>query len=75
MFCDIERGKYFELRDLGAFIWNLLETPADLEAIVSGVVEEYDVEPAQCEADVRKFLDQLCDAGCLTETDEAPAGQ
>lgn len=71
LFCDLDSGEYFELRDIGAVIWGLLERPVGVEAIVSQIAAEYDVAADRCRADVRGFLDQLDKAGCLTVTEPA----
>jgi hypothetical protein len=56
----------------GARVWALLETPRTLEEIRAVLLEEYDVAPDQCEADLRALLREL-EAGGLIEVNDEPA--
>ena len=49
----------------GEFLWNQMEREQTLESLVKALTAEYAVEPAQAEADVRAFLDNLSRAGAL----------
>ncbi len=52
-------GIYYGLDPVGARIWNLLQQPRSVEEIRAALLEEYDVEPARCEADLLELLDKL----------------
>lgn len=56
---DIEQGKYFGLDPIGARIWELIETPNTIQAIISSLTAEYNVGKEQCENDVFEFLNQM----------------
>ena len=62
---NLKSKLYFGLTDVGAFIWNLLETPIDLAALAQAVSERFDVETAQASADAESFLAELDGAGLL----------
>lgn len=64
---DIDSGKYYNLGPIGGRIWELLEKPCTLAGLVDALVQEYEVSPVQCMADVLPFLQQMLDAGILTE--------
>jgi hypothetical protein len=49
----------FTLNHVGAFIWDHLDGRSTGEAIVSAVVEGFDVDRSQAESDYEDFLDQL----------------
>jgi hypothetical protein len=54
-----ELESIFTLNQVGARIWNLVETCADEEEIAGRLAEEYEVEEADALADVRELLEQL----------------
>ena len=58
-----ERGNYISLSEVGARVWELIETPQDLEAICSQLENEFDVAPETCRAEVSVFLDELVKHG------------
>lgn len=58
---NYERGNYYELNEVGGFIWSLLQDKKSLsvQEIQENVLEEFDVEPAVCEQELTTFLDNL----------------
>ncbi|MDE5413812.1 lasso peptide biosynthesis PqqD family chaperone [Alkalihalobacterium chitinilyticum] len=56
---SIDKGKYFNLGDVGGDIWELIERPIKVEEIVEKLLKEYDVEHSQCEEQVVSFLTLL----------------
>ncbi|MGN6817496.1 MAG: PqqD family peptide modification chaperone [Sphingomonas sp.] len=50
------KGNYLGLTEVGARIWELIETPRTLESLCDALVAEYDVDPATCRAEVDAFL-------------------
>ena len=53
------------LNTVGAYIWELLETEQTTQSIVKAIMDRYDVEEAQAQADVEKFLNKLRPTGAL----------
>ncbi|MCC5947043.1 MAG: PqqD family protein [Nitriliruptoraceae bacterium] len=68
---DVERGRYFGVRDVGKAIWDRLEQPVQIEQLCADLTETYEVEPEQCAADVVAFLAQLDSQGLI---DVSPGG-
>ena len=64
---DIMTGKYYNLGQVGGRIWELLEEPMTLSALVTKLTAEYDVSAEQCRADVEPFLNTLLERGLLVE--------
>lgn len=62
---DIEKGKYFTLNPVGTVIWNLLETPYSLEDLVERLMEEFEVDLAQCRQETEDYLQNLLKAGLV----------
>jgi len=50
---------YLGLTEVGARIWELIETPTTLEAICARLQAEFDVTAQACRADVEAFLAEL----------------
>ncbi|MEI9992985.1 MAG: PqqD family protein [Rhizomicrobium sp.] len=57
---------YFEFNPISSAIWSLLEKPASLDTIVTGLEQQFDVGREQCLHDTRKFLDDLVADGIVT---------
>ena len=56
---------YFGLTNVGAFIWQLLESSTDLATLTQAVTEEFDVDNVRCAADIKRFLQDLIAVGLL----------
>ena len=63
---DIETGKYYNLGESGGRIWELLESPMSLDALLDALTKEYCVIIEQCEKDTVPFLVSLVERGLLT---------
>ncbi len=53
------------LNETGAFLWKLLETEQTEQALVSALLEEYDVTAERAAADVAAFVANLQDGALL----------
>lgn len=67
-----ERGNYIGLSDVGARIWELLETTGNIDTICAELVREYEVEPQTCRTEVEAFLNELVKHGAVA-FDPTPA--
>ena len=52
---------------LGAFIWDVLQAPTDLEALVTHITDEYDVDADTARRDAEEFLSELRRIGALED--------
>jgi hypothetical protein len=68
-----ETGDYVGLSEVGARIWELLETPQKKEVLYSKMQEEYEVSPETCCADIDAFLDELERHGAIALDSPAAA--
>ncbi|HVZ52480.1 MAG TPA: PqqD family peptide modification chaperone [Pseudolabrys sp.] len=68
-----EKGNYIGLSEVGARIWELIDTPQDVDVVCSTLLDEYDVSPDACRAEVEQFLDELVKHGAIA-LDPPPAG-
>ena len=53
------------LNDTGAFLWKLLETDTDEEAMLGAMLREYEVDEDTARAGVEKFVGRLREEGLL----------
>ena len=55
----LENNGLFALNELGAFLWDRLETAEDESALVAAVLDEYDVDEETARTDTAEFLQKL----------------
>lgn len=60
-----ETGNYVGLSEIGARIWELLETPQEVDALCGKLLEEFDVSAETCRNDVDTFLGELAKHGAI----------
>jgi len=60
-----EKGNYIGLSEVGARIWELIETPQEVDAVCVQLQSEYDVAPEVCHAEVETFLNELVTHGAI----------
>ena len=70
---DARAGRYFALPGVGARVWELLATPTTLGALVATITDEYAVDAATCERDLRSLLHDLRSAGLIVVGEGAAA--
>jgi hypothetical protein len=58
---SVEQGKYIGLNEVGARIWDLLDTPQSVDSLCIELVDEFDVAPDACRSEVEDFLTLLGD--------------
>lgn len=56
---DIDNGMYYNLGEVGGTIWNILESPITVNALVDKLIAEYDVSREKCLEDTIPFLNAL----------------
>jgi len=67
-----EKGNYIGLSEVGARVWELIETPKDIETVCAQLENEFEVEPEVCRAEVESFLNELVKHGAVA-LDPPPA--
>lgn len=65
-------GLYLGLTSVGARIWELIEVPAALDDVCARLLDEYDITPEVCRAEVETFLQDLAKHGAVA-LDPTPA--
>lgn len=58
---NYEQGNYYELNEIGGFIWALLQTNKvmSVEEIQEKILDEFDVEEDVCQKELKLFLENM----------------
>lgn len=56
---DIEQGNCFGFNATAARVWQLVEQPQTLDAIIDALTSEFDVERAECRSTVVALIEDL----------------
>ncbi len=62
---NITKGKYYNLGELGGAIWGLMNTPIEVNEIITSLLSEYEVEKVECEQQVLSFVHSLHEEGLI----------
>lgn len=62
---SLETGMYYGLDQVGARVWDLMKDPVRVADLCATIVQEYDVDAAECERDVLELLNQMASAGLV----------
>ena len=68
-----EKGNYIGLSEVGARIWEIIETPIEFDTVCVRLQDEYEVTAETCHAEVETFLNELVKHGAVA-LDPPPAG-
>ncbi|MDB5707273.1 MAG: hypothetical protein JWN66_4389 [Sphingomonas bacterium] len=68
MMMSPERGKYIGMNEVGARIWDMIETPKDAATLYAELQREFAVSPEECEAEVDAFLAEMEKHGAIHRT-------
>ena len=60
----------YTLNDVGALIWEMLESPASFQKLVSTLKTEFDVEEETLLEDLRAFLSEMEVNGAIMKVDD-----
>ena len=66
---DVVTGQYHVFNDIGRMIWlHIADKKTDMTELVSAIVNEFDAQKNDVEADIREFINDLLKRGLITET-------
>ena len=66
MMMSAARGNYLGVNAVGARIWELIETPSDMDTICAALVREFEVDAVTCRAEVEQFITEMGKHGAVT---------
>jgi hypothetical protein len=72
---SVENGQYYNMNEVGSRVWELIEHPTPVGALVEQLLAEFEVDRATCEREVFAFLERLRKDRLLATTDGAASGQ
>lgn len=61
LFMNLEVGNYFMIEATGRAIWERIDGKRSLGEIVDALLDEYEIDRATCEHEVRAFVTELLD--------------
>jgi hypothetical protein len=61
----VDNGTCYGFNGTASAIWRMLERPRRLDELCSGLAEDYEVEPEQCEREVMDLLRDLENDGLV----------
>ena len=67
---NMTSGVYYGLNEVGARIWELVQTARPFDELHSILLEEYDVSPEACKQDLTKIILELKEARLVEVNDE-----
>ena len=67
---NLSDGVYYGLEEVGARLWAMLKQPVTVSEICRTLVQEFDVEPEQCERDLLELLRDLVSRGLIEIRDQ-----
>ena len=70
---NLKSGVYHGLNEVGATIWKLITEPKTIKEIEQKLLQEYDVEPEQCQSDLIALLSDLLAAELIVIKNETTA--
>lgn len=62
---NLEIGRYFTLNEVGSRIWELIDKNNEVEGIINGLLEEYDVSREMCREQVFIYIEDLIQYGIV----------
>lgn len=68
MMMSSEHGKYIGMNEVGARIWDIIETPQEPAAIYAALQCEFAVSIEDCEAEVNAFLAEMEKHGAVSRS-------
>lgn len=67
---NAKSGQYYGLNPMGATIWGLLQQPKTVKELQELILEQYEVDAATCEQDLRELLHQMQEKGLIEVNNE-----
>jgi hypothetical protein len=68
---EMDSGTYYGFNETATFVWEQLEEPQAVSNLLSALVEEYDVDPEQCERNLETVLTDMAEYGLIDFQDGA----
>ena len=63
---SIDSGTYFVLNLTARRIWEILEAPMSINDVCDKLIDEYEIDPQTCKAEVLQFVEKLQEKQVIT---------
>jgi hypothetical protein len=63
---DLRSSTYFSINETGATLWTLLDRPRSFDDIRGEMLDRYDVDPSELDADLRAMLAEMATSGLVS---------
>jgi len=70
---DLDRGTFFTLTEVAAFVWDRIDGRRTAEQLLNEVIEQYDVAELVARADLQELIEDLVREGLIELRDAPPA--
>lgn len=67
---DLDKGKYFSLNPVATSIWDILEKPLAIDELCELLMDKYEVNIAQCRAELESHLADMVKLGLVLRLGE-----
>ncbi|AKH42782.1 Coenzyme PQQ synthesis protein D (PqqD) [Croceibacterium atlanticum] len=65
---DLRTSKYIKLNETAALIWQWIGEHKTRDEMLAAMVETYDVDEAECRADIESLIGSMKEAGLIEES-------
>jgi hypothetical protein len=62
---NLKDGAYYGLNEVGASVWQLIQTPLSVSQIRDALLDRFEVDPERCTKDLIELLSELVDLGLV----------
>lgn len=62
---NLKTGLYYGLNEVGATIWEQIQSPKTFQEVCDVIVSEYEVTPESCASDVQELLTDMIAANLV----------
>lgn len=62
---NLKDGVYYELKEVGTRVWNLIQQPRSVQSVLEKLLEEYEVDTERCERDLLVLAENLAKVGLI----------
>jgi hypothetical protein len=67
---NLKAGVYYGLNEVGTRVWKLIQEPKRVSELRDVILEEYEVDPHRCAADIMALLQDLLENGLIEVRNE-----
>lgn len=70
---QVDSGRYMGMDPVSTTIWEFIQQPRSFHELEAYLLEEYEVTPERCEADLLEVLEELLESGLIEVMNARPS--